>query len=175
MTSAAGKNYFELFGLPVRFEVNADELSDRYRELQRRVHPDKYATAPDAERRASLQLTTLVNEAFQTLKDPVRRAQYLLGLVHQDASTDADTRMDPAFLMEQMEMREALSEVRTLREPHKKLAELANDTRTRMQARIGQFRDSYSRDPVQARQTLREMQFLDKLRREIEDIEEQLV
>jgi molecular chaperone HscB len=174
MASEAGKNYFELFGLPVDFDLDADELSRRYRELQRRVHPDKFASGPDAERRVSMQLTTLVNEAYQTLRDPVRRARYLLGLGGTDPREETDTAMDPAFLMEQMELRETLAEVRSLSEPHKRLAELANDAAIRLQQKIGQFRDQYRRDPEQARRSLREMQFLDKLRREIEDLEEEL-
>jgi molecular chaperone HscB len=174
MASEAGKNYFELFGLPVGFDLDAGELSQRYRELQRRIHPDKYAAGSDAERRASMQLTTLVNEAYQTLRDPVRRARYLLSLGGVESGEDTDTAMDPAFLMEQMELRETLSEVRALSEPHKKLAELANGTMIRMQQKIAQFRECYARDPARARQSLREMQFLDKLRREIEEIEEEL-
>lgn len=174
MTSEAGKNYFELFGLPVVYDLDPGELSVRYRELQRRIHPDKYAAGSDAERRVSMQLTTLVNEAYQTLKDPVRRARYLLSLGSADPRDETVTAMDPAFLMEQMELRETLSEVRALSEPHKKLAELANDTMVRMQQKIGQFRDNYARDPMRARQSLREMQFLDKLRREIEELEEEL-
>jgi molecular chaperone HscB len=174
MASEAGKNYFELFGLPVDFDLDAGELARRYREMQRRVHPDKYASGSDAERRISMQLTTLVNEAYQTLRDPVRRARYLLNLGGADTREDTDTAMDPAFLMEQMELRETLAEVRALSEPHKRLAELANDATIRLQQKIGQFRDSYRRDPEQARRSLREMQFLDKLRREIEDLEEEL-
>jgi molecular chaperone HscB len=123
-----------------------------------------------------MQLTTLVNEAYQTLRDPVSRARYLLSLsgANPRDETDTDTAMDPAFLMEQMELRETLAEVRALSEPHKRLAELANDATIRLQQKIGQFRDSYRRDPVHARRSLREMQFLDKLRREIEDLEEEL-
>jgi molecular chaperone HscB len=174
MVSEAGKNFFELFGLPVGFDLDSGELSVRYRELQRMVHPDKYAAGSDAERRVSMQLTTRVNEAYQTLKDPVRRARYLLSLGGTDPREETDTAMDPAFLMEQMELRETLSEVRALSDPHKMLAELANETMIRMQQKIGLFRDSYARDPVRARQSLREMQFLDKLRREIEELEEEL-
>lgn len=174
MVTEAGKNYFELFGLPVGFDLDTGALSVRYRELQRLIHPDRYASGSDSERRVSLQFTTLVNEAYQTLKDPVRRARYLLDLGGTDSREETDTAMDPVFLMEQMELRETLSEVRSLSDPHKKLAELANDTMSRMQQKIGQFRESYERDPMHARQSLREMQFLDKLRREIEELEEEL-
>ena len=65
------QNHFELFGLPARFAVDAAALEARYHELQREVHPDRFAAAPDPERRASMQLATRVNEAYQTLKSPL--------------------------------------------------------------------------------------------------------
>ncbi|MES9845310.1 MAG: Fe-S protein assembly co-chaperone HscB, partial [Candidatus Sedimenticola sp. 6PFRAG5] len=74
------KNYFELFGLPAGYIIDAEQLSGRYRELQRVVHPDRYANASDQERRLSMQGATRINEAFDTLKDPIQRARYLLSL-----------------------------------------------------------------------------------------------
>src|SRR5256885_13490827 len=74
------QNHFELFGLPARFGVDAATLEARYRELQREVHPDRFAAAPEPERRVSMQLATRVNEAYQTLKSPLRRAVYILRL-----------------------------------------------------------------------------------------------
>ena len=74
------QNHFELFGLPARFGVDAATLEARYRELQREVHPDRFAAAPQPERRVSMQLATRVNEAYQTLKSPLRRAVYILRL-----------------------------------------------------------------------------------------------
>ena len=139
MHVAPGKNHFELFGLPVAFDLDADDLASRYRELQRRVHPDKFANASDQERRLSLQMTAQVNEAFQTLKDPVRRGRYLLSLRGIDTDEETDTAMDPAFLMEQMEWRENLEEIRQADNPHKQLAELANRIGQRLQDKIGQF------------------------------------
>src|SRR5512141_1081809 len=111
MHPAPGKNHFELFELPVTFDIDTDELAVRYRELQRRVHPDKYANASDQERRLSMQMTTMINEAFQTLKDPVWRGRYLLSLRGISLDDEIDTAMDPAFLTEQMELREELEEV----------------------------------------------------------------
>lgn len=178
MPGIANKNYFELFGLPVDFDVDPSALSVRYRELARRVHPDKFAQGSDQERRLSMQWTTLVNEAFQTLKDPIRRGRYLLTLSGVELRDDTDTAMDPQFLMEQMELREALEEVRGAPEPHKRLAELANDIRQRLDAKTRQFRASLVHGEAghsQATSTIREMQFLDKLLREVGELEEELV
>ena len=68
-------NHFDLFGLAPAFALESEALERSYREIQSRVHPDRFAHAGDAERRASLQWTTRVNEAYRTLKDPVQRAR----------------------------------------------------------------------------------------------------
>lgn len=178
MRAAPGKNHFELFGLPVAFDIDAGDLASRYRELQRRVHPDKFANASDQERRLSLQMTAQVNEAFQTLKDPVRRGRYLLGLRGVDIDGETDTAMDPAFLMEQMEWRENLDEIRQADNPRKRLMELADRIEQSMQDKIGQFRQAIGRDAPEdtgkARNIVREMQFLEKMRQEIDNLEEEL-
>ena len=178
MQVAPGKNHFELFGLTATFDVDADDLAVRYRELQRRVHPDKFANASDHERRLSMQMTTLVNEAFQVLKDPVRRGGYLLSLRNVNLGEESDTSMDPAFLMEQMEWRENLDEMRQAENPHKDLAELANRIERRLQDGIAQFRRAYAENTPagnnRARSAVRELQFLQKLRREIDNLEEEL-
>ena len=81
MQADLSKDYFELFGLPVAFDIDSNDLAVRYRQLQRQFHPDRFASAPAAERRLSVQMTAQINAAFQTLKDPVARARYLLGLL----------------------------------------------------------------------------------------------
>lgn len=178
MCAAPGKNHFELFGLAAAFDVDADDLASRYRELQRRVHPDKFANASDQERRLSLQMTALVNEAFMTLKDPVQRGRYLLSLRGVDVGEETDTAMEPAFLMEQMEWRENLEEIRQADNPHKPLAELAKRIEQRMQDKIGNFRSSLDKDSPEeirkARNIVREMQFLEKMQQEIDNLEEDL-
>ena len=179
MHPAPGKNHFELFGLPVAFDIDTDELAVRYRALQRRVHPDKFANASDQDRRLSLQMTAQINEGFHTLKDPVRRGRYLLSLRGIDLGDETDTAMDPAFLLEQMELREKLEGVRQADNPHKQLAELANRIEQRLQDKIGQFRRAFADDSPdgtgKARNAVREMQFLEKMRREIDNLEEELL
>jgi len=76
----SGRNHFELFGLPVAFEVDMTRLAETYRELQRALHPDRFANASDRERRLSVQQAARVNEAYQILRSPLRRARYLLEL-----------------------------------------------------------------------------------------------
>jgi molecular chaperone HscB len=179
MHVAPGKNHFELFGLPVTFDLDVDDLASRYREMQRSVHPDRFASASDQDRRLSLQMTALINEAFQTLKDPVRRGRYLLGLRGVDLGDDNDTAMDPAFLMEQMELREQLDEVTQADNPHKQLAELANRIEQRLHDSIEHFRGLLTEKTPEAdrkaRNAVREMQFLEKMRQEIDNLEEELL
>src|SRR6266513_1486552 len=102
------QNHFELFGLPARFAVDAAALEGRYRELQREVHPDRFAAAPEPEQRVSMQLATRVNEAYQTLKSPLKRAVYILRLRGVDPEFETNTAMPPEFLVEQMAWRERI-------------------------------------------------------------------
>ena len=104
------QNHFDLFGLPARFSVDAAALEARYRELQREVHPDRFAAAPEIERRASMQLATRVNEAYQTLRSPLKRAVYILRLRGVDPEFETNTAMPSEFLMEQMRWRERIEE-----------------------------------------------------------------
>src|SRR3979409_84565 len=112
MNAVAGKaltsNHFELFGLEPVFALNAESLDSAYREIQSQVHPDRFAHAGDAERRASLQWTTRVNEAYRSLKTPVQRASQILALHGVDVAFETNTAMPAAFLTQQMELREAL-------------------------------------------------------------------
>jgi molecular chaperone HscB len=170
-----GKGYFELFGLPATFDLDVADLATRYRELQRRFHPDRFASASEPERRLSLQLTAQINAAFQALKDPVARARYLLGLQGVDTGEDTDTAMDTAFLVEQMELREALAEACGAADRHVRLEDLRQRVEGEFEARTGQLRTRFTEnsEPAlrQARNLVREMQFLQKLAREVEDLE----
>jgi len=113
MTPDFSRNHFELLGLPVVFALDASRLEQRYRELQSRVHPDRFAAASDAERRIAMQWATRANEACRTLRDPLARARYLLALKGYDTGEESNTAMPPDFLMQQMEWREGVAEARS--------------------------------------------------------------
>jgi molecular chaperone HscB len=102
------QNHFELFGLSPGFLLEKEILEKAYRDIQSRVHPDRFAQAGDAERRASLQWATRVNEAYRTLKDPVQRARHILDLQGVDVAFETDTAMPAEFLTQQLEFRESL-------------------------------------------------------------------
>jgi molecular chaperone HscB len=110
------QNHFELFNLPARFNVDTNALDAAYRDVQGRVHPDRFVNATDAEKRVAMQWATRANEAYQTLKNPQKRAQYLCEINGADLQTESNTAMPMAFLMQQMEWREALGEARAARD-----------------------------------------------------------
>lgn len=176
---ALRQNHFELFGLPVAFEIDAHQLAERYRELQRSLHPDRYANASDRERRLSIQHAAQVNEAFQTLKSPLRRARYLLQLQGIEFDDEKETHLDPAFLMEQMELREALADVRASNDPFASLNSIMADIKARQQTMEQQLRELFAADTTesrqQAKQLVQKMQFLIRLQQEAEEMEEELV
>jgi molecular chaperone HscB len=104
------KNDFELFSLPPKFVLDLTALSAAFHKLQLLTHPDRYASGTDAEKRISLQLTTRVNEAYQRLKLPLSRGAYLCELHGIPVDAETNTAMPSAFLIEQMQWREALDE-----------------------------------------------------------------
>lgn len=106
------RDYFALFDLPRRQDLDVTRLEARYRDLQAQVHPDRHAHLSPAEQRLAMQQATRVNEAYQTLKDPLKRARYLLELAGHDVQLETNTAMPAEFLMEQMELREAVVEAR---------------------------------------------------------------
>ena len=105
---------FELFGLPARFEQNAAALEERWKELQRQVHPDRFAAQGAAAQRVAAQWSARVNEAYRRLKDPHRRAAYLCELHGAPIRAEDNTAMPPAFLMLQMELREQIDDAGSL-------------------------------------------------------------
>jgi molecular chaperone HscB len=172
------KNYFELFGMPVGFRVDKAALAERYRDLQKVVHPDRFASGSETEQRLSLQHTTQLNEAYGTLKEPVRRAIYLLGLHGIDMSLDKETTQDTAFLMEQLELREQLAEAPEQADPLAVLDGLMARVDGMIKALVAQLAMQFeSATPEQleaARESVRKMQFLNKLHAEAEALEAEL-
>ena len=160
------QSHFDLFGLAPAYAVEPEALERSYREIQSRVHPDRFAHAGDAERRASLQWTTRVNEAYRTLKDPVQRAKHLLELNGVDVAFETNTAMPADFLAQQMELRESLEEAKTpaaLDQMRKGLSQ----QRSLLEKQIAEAIDA-KKDYAGAAQLVRKLQFLDKLDSEID-------
>ena len=107
---------FELFGVPQRFAQDRAALDARWKELQREAHPDKFAAQGAAAQRVAMQWSVRINEAYQRLKDPMRRAAYLCELHGAPIQAEDNTAMPTAFLIQQMEWRESLEEARSAAE-----------------------------------------------------------
>ena len=105
---------FTLFGLPRRFAQERADIDARWKDLQRQAHPDRHAQHGTAAQRVAMQWSVRINEAYQRLKDPLKRAAYLCELGGAPIGAEDNTAMPAAFLMQQMEWREALDEARTL-------------------------------------------------------------
>ncbi|MBK9623308.1 MAG: Fe-S protein assembly co-chaperone HscB [Rhodocyclaceae bacterium] len=105
-------DFFSLLNLPQRQALDSVQLETNFRELQARVHPDRHVRASDADQRLAMQWASRVNEAFQTLREPLRRANYLLGLKGHDSGLESNTAMPVEFLMAQMELRESVADAR---------------------------------------------------------------
>jgi molecular chaperone HscB len=166
------ENHFQIFGVPARFDMDLEALETRYRELQREVHPDRFARASQAEQRVSMQLATRVNEAYETLKSPLRRAEYLLQLQGVDPEFETNTAMPAEFLTDQMERRETLEQAVTAKDWERLIA-LSSNLRTDQDALFGRIeRQLEARNWKEATTTLRQLKFLEKLSDEIGEAEE---
>ena len=163
------QNHFDLFGLQPAFAVDEERLERAYREIQSRVHPDRYAHAGDAERRASLQWTTRVNEAYRTLKNPVQRASHLLGLQGVDVAFETNTAMPANFLTDQLELREALEDASGSKDlgALERLQKRIDADKRSLQERLGESLDR-KKDYAVAADLVRELKFLEKMEAEID-------
>lgn len=166
--------HYALFELQPAFDIDLDMLSARYRELARKVHPDRVADASEAEQRHAVESSANLNEAYQTLKSPSRRARYLLTLQGREMPLEA-TIQDPAFLMQQMRWREELEQLDDE-------ADIAGVVafKARLKATQQDLNESFSRawcddsQREEAERLVRRMQFLDKLSQEVRQLEERL-
>ena len=160
-------NHFDLFQMPPTFAIDAAQLDAAYRELQGRVHPDKFVAASDAEKRVAMQWATRANEAYKTLKNPLRRAAYLCELHGVDLGIESNTAMPPAFLMQQMEWRESLDEARSERDTARleALEKALNEARHQAIARLGELLEQLQFS--EAGEQVRELMFVEKFGDEV--------
>ncbi len=173
------QNYFELFALPERFDIDLKHLSACYQDLQKTLHPDRFANASERERRLSLQKAGQVNSGFQALKDPLARAKYLLELQGVIANDEKITIRDPGFLEQQMELREQLADISHAADPSSSLlafmSELDQAVRSKTNAIANLFSSGTPSDLDACRQLVHQLQFLYKVRQEAEALEEALM
>ena len=161
-------NHFSTFDLPTAFVLDFTLLAVRYRDLQAAVHPDRFVNATDAEKRVAMARTVEVNDAYTTLKDPVRRAMHLLSLQGIDGLDEKNTTMPMDFLMEQVEWREALADAR-LKEDSDRLDEMAGELSGMLRSLGDIFDTTYRGAHFAVATTLaRKMRFVQKLCEEVD-------
>ena len=161
------QNHFDLFQLPARFGIDLGALDSAYRDVQGQVHPDRFVNASDTEKRVAMQWATRANEAYQTLRNPQKRARYLCEMHGIDVQSESNTAMPAAFLMQQMEWREALGDARAAKDVAALEAldeEVKAERKTKL-AIIGSQLDAGDYD--QAAQGVRQLMFLDKFGEEV--------
>ncbi|HKR38135.1 MAG TPA: Fe-S protein assembly co-chaperone HscB [Paraburkholderia sp.] len=167
-------SHFVLFGLPEQFAIDANALDHAYRTVQAQVHPDRFAAAGEAQKRIAMQWATRTNEAYQTLRDPLKRAKYLLHLRGIDVGAENNTAMEPAFLMQQMEWREAIEDAvgaKNVDALDALAGELRDDERVRF-TKLAALLDSGSNQP--AAEAVRQLMFIERVASEIDSQIERL-
>ncbi|MEL6711050.1 MAG: Fe-S protein assembly co-chaperone HscB [Pseudomonadota bacterium] len=160
-------NYFELFQLPVTFDINFDNLTQRYHILQKASHPDRHTQSVGTAQQLALQHTITINEAYQTLKDPLQRAIYLLSL--QGISLDETNGVqDSAFLMEQMTLREELAGIPQQPDPPAASNHLQQTIQTLITTQLANLATWFTNpgEPQIACTAVHKLQFLYKLKQE---------
>jgi molecular chaperone HscB len=153
---------FALFGLPERFVIDGGQLDAKWKLLQGAAHPDRFATETPAAQRVAMQWAIRINEAYRRLKDPLARAAYLCTLHDTDVGAETNTAMPAAFLMQQMEWRDALSEASTLAQVDALSDEVVASRRATLASLQQQIDDA---DPVDWRAvagTVRGLMFVDR-------------
>lgn len=164
------KNHFELFDLPFAYALDTQLLERAYREVQREVHPDRFVTASDAEKRLAAQWATQANEAYSTLKSPLNRGRYFLKLNGVDTEEERNTAMPLAFLMQQMEWRESVVAAKAAKDEValKKLKLTKHVEEEMLFSRLSAQLAGADEMSV-AKDTVRKLRFLEKLGEEIDD------
>ncbi|MES2633834.1 MAG: Fe-S protein assembly co-chaperone HscB [Pseudomonadota bacterium] len=165
-------NDFELFGVPEQFEQDRTAIDARWKELQREAHPDRFAAQGPAAQRVAMQWSVRINEAYQRLKDPLKRAAYLCELRGAPIEAEINTAMPAEFLMEQMELRESLDEAGD-EAALDVLDQRLNTARNETLARISNLLDVQG-DAKAAAQQVRGLMFVERFGQDVQARYEQL-
>ncbi len=171
-------NYFEIFGLEEKFALNADQLAERFQTIQKSVHPDRFAHASSQEKHLAVKKSTTVNQAYQTLKNPIKRAEYLLDTRGVEIPNEQQTFSDNDFLMRQMELREMLAEVKYSNDINAAIFEVTQvfemEFEQLFKAMQVALQENTNTSNNQACEKLRKLKFYQKLHLELDRLEDLL-
>lgn len=168
-------NYFELFAIAEQFDLDVSTLESNFRKTQSAYHPDRFVSAPAAEKLAAMQMATSANEAYSVLKSPAKRAKYILERHGIDAIADTNTAMPTEFLMQQMEWRERIEDARMARSISA-LDEIAGELKGETKSLINELHAllDINKDLTSATAVTRKLIFIDKVCADIDQVIEQL-
>ncbi len=170
-------DYYELFGVPRGLNLSLDELQKRYYELSRQLHPDRFMQKPEADRQRALDMSSALNDANRTLKDPIKRAQYLLSLEGFEIGEQRSKDVPPELLEEVFELNMALEEMRggddsarpLLEQAEKSFTGMLAETDQQLQSLFAQYDASQSRDVlIQIRNLLNRRKYVQNLVSEVQ-------
>lgn len=167
------RNYFQLFDLDTRFEIDDELLKQRYRHIQHQIHPDRFAGKDDQNQRLAVQFTAYINEAFQCLKQPLERAKYLLKLKGIDIALDTQSHFDSEFLLTQMDLREQLANARHQKNPELAIQQLQAQVNSKIAALSAAFQNAWQQGKDKdAADAVVQWQFLLKLQHDAAVLED---
>ena len=158
-------NDFELFGLAQEFAQDLAVLDARWKSLQREAHPDKFAAQGAAAQRVAMQWSVRINEAYQRLKNPLKRAAYVCELQGAPVNAHSNTAMPTAFLMQQMQWREDLEDAVSAAALETLSANVAATEKTLLQQCENLL--DVQHDYMQAVAVVRCLMFIDKFREDL--------
>jgi molecular chaperone HscB len=171
-------NYFQLFGLEEKFNIDTAQLTQAYQKLQKSVHPDRFAHASAQEQRIAVQKSSMINDAFQTLKKPLMRAEYMLTIRGTELPSEQSTFKDNSFLMRQMELREMLAEIKFADDIDAAIFEANQTLESEFDALYKVMQIQLATNDVQANsdaaESLRKLKFYQKLHQELDRLEDLL-
>jgi len=163
---------FELFGLEPRFQLDSTQLDQQWKQLQKQVHPDHFSSQAAADKRLAMQWSVRVNEAYQRLKNPLRRAAYLCELHGAPIRAEDNTAMPAAFLMQQMQWREDLDEATDAAAIEALQQQLFVEKKSLLQ-QCADAIDSHA-DWTNAAQTVRALMFIERFEHDLDNRLERL-
>ncbi|EMH0061892.1 co-chaperone HscB [Providencia rettgeri] len=169
-------DYFTLFGLTPVYAIDSEQLTQRFQDLQRQYHPDRFATCSEQEKMQALQKAATINAAYQALRHPLKRAEYMLSLHGFDINNEQHTMHDTTFLMEQLELREELDNIENNADALELLSTFMKNVKQMQQTRsVLMVTELDAMQWEKAADTVRKLRFLDKLQQHAEQLEERLL
>jgi molecular chaperone HscB len=169
------QNYFELFKQPLSFDIDLAQVHENQQKLQAEFHPDRFVNGSDQDKRLSVQQTSWVNEAHQTMINPVKRARYMLEVSGVDMQDESETTSDIEFLMEQIALREQMEEVRDKESPLEECDDIIRHLKVRLKDISDDFSNRFGLGDLEtAKLVSRKMQFVQRILEQVMDLQFQL-